>query len=424
MRTVLLNQTITIMKVICLLLTFALLINFNFAQSKCDNCFFFKNLKPQFLFKVEVNNKFLHALEDKYPEELSIFPDEMEIMKRLADFSNYTFVQLTYFIAKYVDECPPKEIKYITMRRRVDEVRMRKYIPLPDSISILQHKHFNMFSKIDVDLFENYISNDRIFLSEFDFSCLKEYRDKFPLLISRRRKFLEKFYNTQLALRTKIVSYQQQATDVETTEKIRRIFTFKQNFNNYLPASFMLIILLIGIIIYNIKNKTIKSIIENKTIEVEKMTILSEKNISILQLTIFLFGAVICAYLVVILYYYFYSKQKTDTGELNKQMMKIKSRKSLKKASTLPLNSVANESKLELKMSDKLCLPSFSSRATLASLIDVNLKTTKLTESNVEDKKQKETKEIYKKILHENILVKMYRIKKAKKVKKQNLDKL
>ena len=371
-----------------------------------------------------VNEDFLRALEDNYPEELSIFPDEMEIMKSLLDYSNYTFVQLTYFIAKYVDECPPRVLKYITMRRRVDEVRIRKYIPLPDSISILQYKHFNMFSRIDVDLYENYISNDRIFLSEFDFTCLKEYRERFPQSVPRRRKFLEGFYNTQLALRTKIVSYQRQTTKIETTTvKIKQKFIFNQNLSYYLPASFMLIVLLIEIIIYTIKNKTIESIIENKTIVVEQMTILSEKNISSFQLTIFLFGAVICACLVVILYYYFYSKRKTDTGKLNKQTMKIKSRKSLKKASTLPLNSVANESKLELKMSDKLCLPSFSSRATLASLIDVNLKTTKLPELNVKDKKQNETKEIYKKILHENILVKMYRIKKAKNEKKQNLGK-
>ena len=412
------------MNVICLLVAFALLINSNFAHSKCDNCFF-KNLKLFFLFKMAVNENFLKALENNYPEELSIFPDEMEIMKSLLDYSNYTFVQLTYFIAKYVDVCPPNEIMYVAMRRRVDEVRMMNYIPLPDSISKLQYKHFNMFNKIDVDLFENYISNDRIFLSEFDFSCLKEYRERFPQTILRRRKLLEDFYNTQLALRTNAVSYQRQTIKIETTTvKIKQKFIFNRNLSYYLSAPFMLIVLLIGIIIYNIKNKTIESIIENRTIVVEQMTILSEKNISSFQLTIFLFGAVICACLVVILYYYFYSKQKTDTGKLNKQTMKIKSRKSLKKASTLPLNSFANESKLELKMSDKLRLPSFPSKAKLASLIDVNQKLPKLPVFNVKDTKQNETNEIYKKILHEKILVKMYRIKKGKMNKTKSLPTL
>lgn len=351
-------------------------------------------------------------------------------MNSIINYSNYTFIQLTYFVAKHLDMCADNS-RCQLKRKRVDKERLKKYIKLPLSISSLQYAQNNMFSKIDPTLFDPYISTDKILLNDFDFKCLKERRESLHQLTQENRRKVVEFYNTQLSLRNKLVLTQQQTTEAEVevlTLNFSKILKtkllsnpFEQNKRNWSSIAwpFGVIIVLLFCFYFIFRDKT-HSLFVGKTLTTnnfkptinftESLTTRANYGFTSFHFTILLIGIILSACLVVMVYFQLYSEKKS----LKKQNKSIQStmRKGTIKSST-KISQNASQVQV-MKTPDKLRLPSNSSRITLASLIDINQKSNKL----FNEMKRRETKEVYKQILHEKFLVKMYQLKDTKNEKK------
>ena len=112
------------------------------------------------------------------------FPEQIEDVKHIKSteqllqvdsFEKFTFVQLTYFMAKVIDN---KFLRYSNLRDKIDTVRMKYYVPLESHILSKQNEKSNMFYQISAKCLEPYIDNVTLILADYDLHILKIRKGK------------------------------------------------------------------------------------------------------------------------------------------------------------------------------------------------------------------------------------------------------